>query len=40
MTAFTDHSIDLMEQLDEASGRRLRAGRGTSWWLAGFRGMG
>ena len=28
MTAFTDHSIDLMERLDEASGGRLRMTRG------------
>ncbi|MBC7781882.1 MAG: FAD-binding oxidoreductase, partial [Proteobacteria bacterium] len=28
MTAFTDHSIDLMEQLDEASGGRLNMTRG------------
>ncbi|MFO0002345.1 MAG: FAD-dependent oxidoreductase, partial [bacterium] len=28
MTAFTDHSIDLMERLDECSGGRLRMTRG------------
>ena len=28
MTAFTDHSIDLMEQLDAASGGRLNMTRG------------
>jgi glycine/D-amino acid oxidase-like deaminating enzyme len=28
MTAFTDHSIDLMERLDEASGGRLKMTRG------------